>query len=87
MKLLGSNDSDVSLLLPFESVDKFSELFTQLEKDQELIGVQSYGVAMTTLEDVFLRITRGETNEGLTKYKSFSNFSYIFSLKFTKIIQ
>ena len=40
----------------------FSELFYSLETEAEKLDVQSFGVSMTTLEEVFLKI--GEEDEG-----------------------
>jgi hypothetical protein len=47
---------DVSFLLPAEEVAKFETLFRELENSQNQLGIVSYGVSATTLEDVFLRV-------------------------------
>ena len=39
---------------------KFKEFFTALDKDLVKLGYSSYGVGITTLEEVFLRIGHGE---------------------------
>ena len=36
--------------------DKFKAFFEDFDRDMEMLKVQSYGVALATLEDVFLRI-------------------------------
>ena len=43
--------------LPFGNESRFPDLFTELDASLEQLGVKGYGVAVTTLEQVFLRIT------------------------------
>ena len=35
---------------------RFEALFAKLESSKELLGIESYGVTVTTLEDVFLKL-------------------------------
>ncbi|XP_061471624.1 cholesterol transporter ABCA5-like isoform X2 [Rhineura floridana] len=53
--LLKQNEEQLVYALPFNDMDKFSALFADLDTHSHL-GVISYGVSMTTLEDVFLRL-------------------------------
>ncbi|XP_055982942.1 cholesterol transporter ABCA5 [Sorex fumeus] len=53
--LLQQNDQQIVYSLPFRDMDKFSGLFSALDAHSNL-GVISYGVSMTTLEDVFLKL-------------------------------
>nr|XP_055242243.1 cholesterol transporter ABCA5 isoform X2 [Gorilla gorilla gorilla] len=53
--LLQQNDQQLVYSLPFKDMDKFSGLFSALDSHSNL-GVISYGVSMTTLEDVFLKL-------------------------------
>ncbi|XP_023614814.1 ATP-binding cassette sub-family A member 5 isoform X5 [Myotis lucifugus] len=53
--LLQQNDQQLVYSLPFKDMDKFSGLFSALDTHSSL-GVISYGVSMTTLEDVFLNL-------------------------------
>uniref|UniRef100_A0A8D2BEU3 Cholesterol transporter ABCA5 n=1 Tax=Sciurus vulgaris TaxID=55149 RepID=A0A8D2BEU3_SCIVU len=53
--LLQQNDQQLVYSLPFKDMDKFSGLFSALDIHSNL-GVISYGVSMTTLEDVFLKL-------------------------------
>ncbi|XP_049715382.1 cholesterol transporter ABCA5 isoform X2 [Elephas maximus indicus] len=53
--LLQQNDQQLVYSLPFKDMDKFSGLFSALDMHSSL-GVISYGVSMTTLEDVFLKL-------------------------------
>lgn len=53
--LLQQNEQQLVYSLPFKDMDKFSGLFSALDSHSNL-GVISYGVSMTTLEDVFLKL-------------------------------
>ncbi|XP_063149515.1 cholesterol transporter ABCA5-like [Candoia aspera] len=53
--LLQQNEEQLVYALPFKDMDKFSALFADLDTHVHL-GVISYGVSMTTLEDVFLKL-------------------------------
>lgn len=49
------HESELTFTLPFESMDTFPGLFSELDSCP-LLGITHYGVSMTTLEDVFLRL-------------------------------
>ncbi|KAM6964539.1 LOW QUALITY PROTEIN: cholesterol transporter ABCA5 [Tautogolabrus adspersus] len=49
------HEAELTFTLPFESMDAFSGLFSELDCQPNL-GIINYGVSMTTLEDVFLRL-------------------------------
>ncbi|XP_021104266.1 ATP-binding cassette sub-family A member 5 [Heterocephalus glaber] len=53
--LLQQDDQQLVYSLPFKDMDKFAGLFSALDFHSNL-GVISYGVSMTTLEDVFLKL-------------------------------
>ncbi|XP_067403405.1 cholesterol transporter ABCA5 isoform X2 [Emydura macquarii macquarii] len=53
--LLQQNELQLVYNLPFKDMDKFSGLFSDLDTHSHL-GVITYGVSMTTLEDVFLKL-------------------------------
>lgn len=42
--------------LSSSSVCRFEALFTALEENQENLGISSFGVSITTMEEVFLRL-------------------------------
>ncbi|KAB1265912.1 ATP-binding cassette sub-family A member 5 [Camelus dromedarius] len=52
---LQQTDQQLVYSLPFKDMDKFSGLFSALDTHSNL-GIISYGVSMTTLEDVFLKL-------------------------------
>ncbi|KAJ8013474.1 hypothetical protein DPEC_G00030170 [Dallia pectoralis] len=54
-QLSRQQEAELTFTLPFESMDTFSGLFSGLDRRPDL-GIINYGVSMTTLEDVFLRL-------------------------------
>ncbi|KAL0964865.1 hypothetical protein UPYG_G00330090 [Umbra pygmaea] len=54
-QLSRQQEVELTFTLPFESMDMFSALFSVLDSRSDL-GITNYGVSMTTLEDVFLRL-------------------------------
>lgn len=48
--------SELAYALPDEYVDKFEKMFEKLEENQENLKLDSFGVSLTTLEEVFLRV-------------------------------
>jgi len=47
--------AELSFVLPKERSEKFEQLFTDLEENQDSLGIGSFGVSVTTLEEVFLK--------------------------------
>ena len=44
--------AEVSFLLPEDQVCNFERFFTDLEREQYSLGVETYGLSLTTLEEV-----------------------------------
>uniref|UniRef100_A0A8D2JEB6 ABC transporter domain-containing protein n=1 Tax=Varanus komodoensis TaxID=61221 RepID=A0A8D2JEB6_VARKO len=59
-KLSGQRENELSYTLPLENLNKFPDLFSDMDGQTDL-GIVNYGVTMTTLEDVFLRLEGDET--------------------------
>ena len=55
----------MTFLLKKETVNQFKDFFDEFDEKLEELEVQSYGLSMTTLEEVFLRVER----EGLAEFK------------------
>lgn len=49
--------------MPTQSSSQFKDFFTEFDNNLDNLGIRSYGVGITTLEEVFLRIGRGEDEE------------------------
>ncbi|XP_061471616.1 ABC-type organic anion transporter ABCA8-like isoform X2 [Rhineura floridana] len=62
-KLSEEHENELSYTLPLENVNKFPDLFCDMDHKTEL-GIVNYGVTMTTLEDVFLKLEWNETIDG-----------------------
>ncbi|XP_062859011.1 ATP-binding cassette sub-family A member 5 [Trichomycterus rosablanca] len=54
-QLSRQQEAELTFTLPFESMETFPGLFAKLDERTDL-GIINYGVSMTTLEDVFLRL-------------------------------
>uniref|UniRef100_A0A8C3FZ67 ABC transporter domain-containing protein n=1 Tax=Chrysemys picta bellii TaxID=8478 RepID=A0A8C3FZ67_CHRPI len=66
----GQSENELSYTLPLENVDKFPDLFCGLDSHSGQ-GIINYGVSMTTLEDVFLKL-EGEAATDQEDYGVFS---------------
>lgn len=49
--------------LPLEEAKNFSNFFTELDKRLHELGVREYGMAVTTLEEVFLTVGHGDLSK------------------------
>eukprot|EP00808_Paulinella_micropora_P011872 g18625.t1 len=52
--------AEITYRLPFQASPKFEALFNQMDEDTAGLGIQSYGVSVTTLEEVFLKVGNDE---------------------------
>jgi ABC-type multidrug transport system ATPase subunit len=70
MKVTNETDTELSVMLPLSDVKHFARMFADLEAEikRKESGLQSYGISMTTLEDVFLAITHDSRH--INRHKS-----------------
>lgn len=61
--LLSDVGSELSFQLPMDEASSFPAMFESLEKEIDRGSITSYGVSMTTLDEVFLLVARGEGTE------------------------
>ena len=61
--VLSQVSSELTMQLPLEMASSFEALLDDLEKNSEKLNIDSYGISITTLEEVFLKV--GEKNEDL----------------------
>lgn len=59
-RLLSDVSAEISFQLPLTAVSKFKNLFENLDKSLKDLGILSYGISITTLEEVFLKIAEGD---------------------------
>ena len=55
--------TEILIRLPFSAAGEFKELFKDLDEFGKNIGVESYGISVTTLEDVFLKVAMLEEGQ------------------------
>jgi ATP-binding cassette subfamily A (ABC1) protein 3 len=56
VKALTAHGMESTFLLPLTASPAFPELFDELDQRGPALGVQSYGISVTTLEEVFIKI-------------------------------
>ena len=61
--LLSNVGTELSFQLPVGAASKFQPMFEGLDQEVEAGNITSYGVSITTLDEVFLLVARGETAE------------------------
>jgi len=62
-KVLSDVSAEVALQLPLEAASKFRKLFESLDAQLDKLKVSTYGVSVTTLEEVFLNVAKITTPE------------------------
>ena len=55
--------SEIQYQLPTSSAHQFKNFFQEFDKSLDYLGIRSYGIGITTLEEVFLKIGHGEEVE------------------------
>eukprot|EP01017_Pseudomicrothorax_dubius_P046657 TRINITY_DN8255_c0_g2_i3.p1 TRINITY_DN8255_c0_g2~~TRINITY_DN8255_c0_g2_i3.p1 ORF type:complete len:1028 (+),score=239.16 TRINITY_DN8255_c0_g2_i3:182-3265(+) len=75
-KTLSDVSVEVSLQLPLEEANHFGELFEEMDRQKANLNVDSYGVSVTTLEEVFLRIA-SDTNHLVKKQSKIQHDQHI----------
>lgn len=61
-KVTSDVSTEVALQLPMDSVDRFPKLFDELDSRKKEFAIESYGVSITTLEEVFLKVAELHTD-------------------------
>lgn len=64
-----SAGTELSLRLPREAVPVFPDVFEQIETESESLGIMSYGIETTTLEEVFMRIVNEDAETLLMNHE------------------
>ncbi|ETK86251.1 hypothetical protein F441_09243 [Phytophthora nicotianae CJ01A1] len=55
-KVLSNVGAEIAFQLPLDSTASFPQLFEELDERMRDIGVLSYGISVTTLEEVFIKV-------------------------------
>ena len=59
-KKLSEISSEAVFQIPIACSHLFADFFSEFDRSQQNLGVLSYGISVTTLEEVFLRVGHGE---------------------------
>ena len=57
-QVLSDVSAEFALQLPMQSAPKFQNLFDELDQNLSKLGISTYGVSVTTLEEVFLNVAK-----------------------------
>lgn len=66
-KILRTVGNLIDSSLPLESISNFSSLFKSLDNEKERLGIESYSISLTTLEEVFLRLSELKKGENIKR--------------------
>mmetsp|Transcript_22435 Transcript_22435/g.36763 ORF Transcript_22435/g.36763 Transcript_22435/m.36763 type:complete len:908 (-) Transcript_22435:925-3648(-) len=58
-EILSNVAGEISFQLPKASSRNFADLFDEIDKNLETLGVDAYSISVTTLEEVFVRVGEG----------------------------
>jgi ATP-binding cassette, subfamily A (ABC1), member 3 len=64
--LLSNGAMEIKFQLPMGAASRFTPMFEGLDSEIEKGHVSSYGVSITTLDEVFLKVAQGRTGESLS---------------------
>ena len=72
---LSEVSSEITFQIPQNESEKFQDFFTELDNSLKTLRIKSYGVGVTTLEEVFLRVGRDEEESRIESVGPGSNNS------------
>ena len=55
-QVLANAGAEIVYRLPFEETESFPAVFQELDARKEELSIDNYGISVTTLEEVFLKI-------------------------------
>ena len=62
VKKLSEVSSEITFQIPTALSYKFKDFFNHFDKELDSLDIRSYGISVTTLEEVFLRVGEGDDN-------------------------
>lgn len=85
--LASDNKRELHYILPINELRKgsFEKLFTALESNLSNLGISSYGIKNTTLEEVFLKVAEKKQHDGKLCNISISFFFSVYNFFLMKI--
>jgi ATP-binding cassette subfamily A (ABC1) protein 3 len=79
--------SELTYQLSESDSNKFEEMLSDLEKHINQLGVRSYGVSLTTLEEVFMKVGADHDNEISKMYNQNNNGNGVFNGAFKVTVE
>ncbi|XP_013360360.1 PREDICTED: ATP-binding cassette sub-family A member 3-like isoform X2 [Chinchilla lanigera] len=73
--------TELSFILPKEYTDRFEDLFTTLERRQDELGINDFGASVTTMEEVFLKVSHMESQTDIQATQSLSQRSKVLTMR------
>ncbi|XP_031625623.1 ATP-binding cassette sub-family A member 3-like [Contarinia nasturtii] len=83
IRLEHENDTEISYILPEEKNDLFTEIFKDLELNESRLNLRSFGVSLTTLEEIFLTLGKSDKINGTHSPESNGSISAISDTRIT----
>lgn len=59
-KVFNTASAEILFEIPLESTYKFKNFFIELDANAVKLNIETYGISVTTLEEVFIRVSRGD---------------------------
>lgn len=56
IEVTNENDKEISYHLPERYLSAFKDIFLNLERNEKQLGLESYGISLTTMEEIFLQM-------------------------------
>lgn len=76
-KVLSDAGKELSFQLPFSASPSFGKMFTEFDGNLARLNLRSYGISVTTLEEVFIRISQLDSNTKLLEAPKVVNDSSV----------
>jgi ATP-binding cassette subfamily A (ABC1) protein 3 len=69
VKMLSEVSSEITYQIPTALSVKFKDFFSSFDNSLDSLDIRSYGISVTTLEEVFLRVGHGDDSNDNQKMK------------------
>lgn len=63
LHVLSNVSAEITIQLRSDSIEKFPAVFHGLDSKKEEFKIESYGISITTLEEVFLKVAENESQD------------------------
>ena len=70
LQLESDNDDEAVFRLPSGQSARFPAMFLDLEKEKVALGIANFGLDLTTMDDVFLKIGKLQENEDVEEIET-----------------